>query len=106
MPPMPPMPSMPPIPRPIDPDIFAGFLAEVRGYLPRIGSGLAAAGRPGSGAEALAEAHRLMHTIKGASAMVGLAPVSHIAGYAERELDRALGTAQERRRSGEPAVDG
>ena len=77
--------------RPIDPEILSGFLAEVRGYLPRIASALAAAraAEPDGAAEPgrLAEPYRLMHSIKGASSMIGLAGLSHMAFYAEQALD-------------------
>ncbi|HXU44943.1 MAG TPA: Hpt domain-containing protein [Thermoanaerobaculia bacterium] len=77
--------------RPIDPAVLAGFLDEVRGYLPRIASDLAACERPNPGPNALETAHRLAHTIRGASAMVGLAPLSHMASYAERALEEVRG---------------
>ncbi len=73
--------------RPIDPEILAGFLAEVRGYLPRIASALAGARDGDRDPKAFAEAYRLMHSIKGASSMIGLAGLSHIAFYAEQLLD-------------------
>lgn len=77
--------------RPIDPEILAGFLAEVRGYLPRIASALAAARAVGPDGpwepERLAEPYRLMHSIKGASSMIGLSGLSHMAYYAEQALD-------------------
>jgi len=68
---------------PIDPELLAGFLAEVRGYLPRIASALAVAREPA----AFAEPYRLMHSIKGASSMIGLAGLAHVASYAEQALD-------------------
>lgn len=77
--------------RPIDPEILAGFLAEVRGYLPRIARSLAAARESASAGpsepQAFAEPYRLMHSIKGASSMIGLAGLSHMAFYAEQALD-------------------
>lgn len=75
---------------PIDREILAGFVEEARGYLPRILAavdGYAGAPRDPS---ALEEAHRLMHSIKGASSMVGLLPLSEIADGAEEALQRAL----------------
>lgn len=75
----------------IDPDILIGFLAEVRGYLPRIASVLAAARDTSRDLPSLprifAEPYRLMHSIKGASSMIGLAGLSHVAFYAEQALD-------------------
>ncbi len=77
--------------RSIDPEILAGFLAEVRGYLPRIASALKMAGTAQeSGAmdpRALDEPYRLMHSIKGASSMIGLQELGHMAFYAEQALD-------------------
>ncbi len=75
----------------IDPEILAGFLAEVRGYLPRIASALTLARMAQeSGAndpKTLAEPYRLMHSIKGASSMIGLQELGHMAFYAEQALD-------------------
>ncbi len=75
----------------IDPEILAGFLAEVRGYLPRIASALKLARMAQeSGAidpKTLAEPYRLMHSIKGASSMIGLQELGHMAYYAEQALD-------------------
>ncbi len=83
----------------IDPEILAGFLDEVRGYLPKIARSLAANEDAGADRGAFEEVHRLIHSIKGASAMVGLVPLSHIASYAEQVLDEILAG---RRRYDEP----
>jgi len=74
----------------IDPEILAGFLDEVRGYLPKIARSLTVHGDSGAEPGAFEEAHRLIHSIKGASSMVGLVPLSHMASYAEQALEEIL----------------
>jgi len=73
----------------IDREILFGFVEEARGYLPRILAGVDALVRDPDATAPLEEAHRLMHSIKGASSMVGLAPLSHMAYYAEEALEQA-----------------
>ncbi len=79
-----------------DREIIAEFVQEVSGYLPVIRDGLVAfqknvaEGSPHSDDSVLTEAHRGVHTIKGASGMVGLAELSQIAFHLEEILDRLL----------------
>ena len=79
-----------------DQEIIAEFVQEVSGYLPVIRAGLtafqknAAEGLPPGEDSVLTEAHRGVHTIKGASGMVGLAELSQIAFHLEEMLDRLL----------------
>ena len=73
---------------PFDQDILVGFFEEATEYLPAIRKGLAAFRRSPTAPDVLEEAHRLVHTIKGASAMVGLAEFSHVAYRLEEVLER------------------
>jgi chemosensory pili system protein ChpA (sensor histidine kinase/response regulator) len=73
--------------RPVDPEVLSGFLEEARSYLPVIRHGIDAFGADPAQTEALAEAHRQAHNIKGAASMVGLAGLSHIAFHLEQALD-------------------
>jgi chemosensory pili system protein ChpA (sensor histidine kinase/response regulator) len=73
--------------RSVDPDILLGFLEEANGYLPVVRAGLAAVRENPADLAAIEEAHRGVHTIKGAAAMVGLDGLSHIAHHFEDALD-------------------
>ncbi|MBX3398802.1 MAG: Hpt domain-containing protein [Gemmataceae bacterium] len=73
--------------RTVDPDILLGFLEEAEGYLPAIRAGLAAIRENPLDVAASEEAHRGVHTIKGAAAMVGLDGLSHLAHHLETALD-------------------
>ncbi len=68
-------------------EIIEGYIEEVRGYLAPLRSGLAAAGADD---DALAEVHRMVHTIKGASSMVGIEGLSHIAFEMETAIDEIM----------------
>jgi chemosensory pili system protein ChpA (sensor histidine kinase/response regulator) len=71
----------------ISQEVFKGYRDEVRGYLPLVRATLGMfRGDPDCRAE-LAEARRQVHIIKGASAMVGLAPLSHVAYELEQLLE-------------------
>jgi chemosensory pili system protein ChpA (sensor histidine kinase/response regulator) len=74
---------------PIDRELLAGFIAEVRGYLPRIRAGVDAWRGGAEAGAALEEAHRFTHSIKGAAAMVGLGVLSQIANLLEEALEDA-----------------
>ena len=73
--------------RPIDAELLLGFLEEARGYLPGVRGGLAAFRADPASPDALVEAHRYVHTIKGAAAMVGMSGLSHIAYEFETAID-------------------
>lgn len=73
--------------RTVDPEILLGFLEEANSYLPAVRAGIAAVRDNPADAAAAEEAHRCVHTIKGAAAMVGLAGLSHIAYHLEEALD-------------------
>ncbi len=73
----------------LDPELLAGFREEVRGYLPAIRQGIAAYSRRGDKGS-LVEPHRLVHTIKGAASLLGLAELAANAGQGEEALERLL----------------
>ncbi len=82
-------------------EVLVGFIEEAQSYLPEIRDSIAAYRKDSSDAAALEMAHRHAHTIKGAAAMIGVSPLSHIAYYLEETLeDIAVGTVE----LGEPAV--
>lgn len=69
-------------------EVLVGFIEEVRGYLPIIleNTALFAEGSGDNLPELIEEAYRHAHTIKGAAAMIGISPLSHIAYYLEEIL--------------------
>ncbi len=73
-------------------EVLAGFRAEVRGYLPIIRRGLDDFASHG-GRERLAEPYRLVHTVRGAAAMLGLAAMAETARQGEDALERLLGAS-------------
>ena len=71
-------------------EIIEGYIEEVRSYLDPLRRGLAAAEADDGGNAALAEVHRMVHTIKGASSMVGIEGLSHIAFEMETAIDEIM----------------
>ncbi len=68
----------------MDPELVLSFVNEARGYLPHIMNGLDGFWRnPAASGEVLEEAYRFVHTIKGASSMVGLIKLSRVANQFE-----------------------
>jgi chemosensory pili system protein ChpA (sensor histidine kinase/response regulator) len=67
--------------------IIAGFHEEAKGYLPKIRACLETLRADPSQLEAMEEAHRLVHSIKGAASMVGLSALSEVAYAAEETLE-------------------
>lgn len=76
----------------VDKDILLEFDEEVRDYLPEIRNGLAALTADPTHPEAAAEVHRLIHTIKGAAAMIGFDEMSSAAADVEERLENASET--------------
>ena len=68
---------------------LAAFGEEFRESAPRVLSALDAAERDRSDRAALREAHRLIHALKGAASMVGLAAVGYLFNVMEELLERA-----------------
>ncbi len=68
-------------------EIVQGYIEEVRTYIPSLRQGIDILKKRPDQKDALEETHRLVHTIKGASAMVGIYGLSHIACQMEDTLD-------------------
>ncbi len=75
------------MPRSSSDEIIHGYIAEVRTYIPPLIQGIAALRAGSADGGTLEEAHRMVHTIKGASAMVGIHGLSHIALQMEDALE-------------------
>ena len=78
------------MPKKFDHKMLAGFVREAHSYLPQIRESLETFQRDATQREVLEEALRYNHTIKGASAMVGLPVLSHMANYAEGTLEEVV----------------
>ena len=66
------------------------FTAEMRDTLPAVAAALDAAESDPGGAEAGREAHRLVHSLKGAASIVGLASLSYLLNLAEERLESSV----------------
>ncbi|MEN8172838.1 MAG: Hpt domain-containing protein, partial [Chloroflexota bacterium] len=73
--------------REVNRDVLIGFIEEAQSYLPSILEGIKAFNEDPARLDGLEEAHRYIHTIKGASSMIGLPGLSHIAHYVEETLE-------------------
>lgn len=73
--------------RNVDREVLVGFIEEARGYLPLILDHLQAALQQPGDVDPLCEAYRHAHCIKGASSMVGLTGLSHMAYELEIGLE-------------------
>ena len=71
-------------------ELIKGFIEEVDSYIPSLISGLDVLKQSPGQIEVLEETHRLVHTINGASSMVGLDGLSHIAAQMEDYLDEIM----------------
>ncbi len=67
-------------------EILPGYIEEVRTYLPNLTEGLASLRENPAQPDLIEEMHRLVHTIKGASMMVGIPGLSNIALQMETAL--------------------
>ena len=68
-------------------DFFTGYIKEVQSYIPIIRNGIVNLRTDPGNSEALDEVYRLVHIIKGASAMVGVDGLSQIAAIMESALE-------------------
>ena len=75
---------------PLDAATAAAFTDEFRLSLPAIGAALEAAGRDRHDRVNAREAHRLIHALKGAASMVGLAAFGYLLNAVEERLERAI----------------
>jgi chemosensory pili system protein ChpA (sensor histidine kinase/response regulator) len=73
--------------RPPRVEMIQGFIEEVESYIPSLIDGLKSLKEKPDQPEVLEETHRLVHIVKGASSMVGLNGLSHIAFQMEEYLD-------------------
>ena len=71
-------------------EMIKEFIEEVESYLPTLINGLASLKEEAEQSEALEESHRLVHTIKGASSLVGLNGLSQIAFQMEEYLENII----------------
>jgi chemosensory pili system protein ChpA (sensor histidine kinase/response regulator) len=76
--------------RSVDKEILIGFIDEVKAYLPVIKAGIEAVAVDPTRLDALHEAHRHIHTIKGASSMIGFSGLSHIAYCTEETIEDVI----------------
>lgn len=67
--------------------IIGGYVAEVREYIPRMTRSVDKLRRKPESADALKRFHQMVHTIQGASLMIGLMGLSNIAQETEKVLD-------------------
>ncbi|MBY0507151.1 MAG: Hpt domain-containing protein [Bryobacteraceae bacterium] len=70
-----------------DREVVDGFTVEVAGYFPQIESALASLSRWPADAPALEQSHRLFHSIRGASRVVGCVELADLAAASEQLLE-------------------
>src|SRR6266540_1274777 len=78
------------MPKKLDPKMLTGFVQEAHSYLPQIRESLETFQHDATQREVLEEALRYTHTIKGASAMVGLPVWRHMANHAEGSMGEVV----------------
>jgi len=81
------------MPKTIDRERFHGFSREVRSYLPRIHGSLDTLRTDPARADAVEEAHGLIHRIRDNASALGLPALSHI-GFLLEEAIEELATGQ------------
>jgi chemosensory pili system protein ChpA (sensor histidine kinase/response regulator) len=75
---------------PLDPATAAAFTEEFQNSLPAIQRALDASRADRTDRAGIREAHRLLHSLKGAASMVGLAALGFLLNVAEERLERTL----------------
>ncbi len=75
-------------------EMIKNFIEEVGSYIPVLTNGLESLKKDADQSEALEESHRLVHTIKGASSLVGLNGLSQIAFQMEDYLEDIIAGKQ------------
>ena len=68
-------------------EMIKGFVEEVETYIPSLIKGLETLKEAPESSDMLQEIHRLVHTIKGASSLLGVTGLSHIAFQMEEALE-------------------
>jgi purine-binding chemotaxis protein CheW len=76
--------------RNLDQKMLTGLSKEVRSYLPMIREGIESFQHDVTQREAMVEALRYVHTIKGASAMIGISVLSQVTSYIEDMLEEIV----------------
>jgi chemosensory pili system protein ChpA (sensor histidine kinase/response regulator) len=76
--------------RPVNPGVTSAFIAEAMSYLPQILEALEVAGQGPANPAGLEDAYRLVHTIRGASSLVGFASISDRAAAVETALEQIV----------------
>jgi chemosensory pili system protein ChpA (sensor histidine kinase/response regulator) len=71
-------------------DIISGYLDEVNTYIPILIRNIETLKKNPQNSDVIEELHRLVHTVKGASAMVGVKGLSQIAFQMEETLDEVI----------------
>ncbi|QTA80384.1 Hpt domain-containing protein [Desulfonema limicola] len=71
-------------------EIISGYIEEVRTYIPSLKQGVESLKENPEQKEVINELHRLVHTIKGASLMVGIPGLSNIALQMENALSEII----------------
>jgi chemosensory pili system protein ChpA (sensor histidine kinase/response regulator) len=71
----------------INREMLAGFSDEVKSYLPRVRKDFAELAADPALTDVLEEAHRLLHSIKGAASMLGLSALGHMVYLAEEAVE-------------------
>lgn len=69
-------------------EFFIGYVEEVQGYIPVIRQGIKELQASADQGDTFAEIYRLVHIIRGASAMVGIDGLSQVAGCMETALEQ------------------
>lgn len=71
-------------------EIVEGYIEEVKTYIPSLVRGIESLRRQSGQRGVIEEIHRLVHTIKGASSMIGISGLSNIAFQMEEALEDIL----------------
>ena len=73
------------MPTTYDREVVDGFTVEVAGYFPQIESALANLSRSPADPASLEQSHRLFHSIRGASRVVGCGELAELASAGDRK---------------------
>ncbi len=71
----------------INRELLAAFTSEVKSYLPQVRQSFDALNADPSRLDVLENAHRLVHSVKGAASMLGLSTLSHMAFLEEEAIE-------------------
>ena len=71
-------------------EMIKGFIEEVKSYIPPLMQGIETLQESPERKDVLDEFYRMVHTIKGASSMVGISGLSLIASQMEEALDDVI----------------